>query len=108
MVELAIIPVLLAGAGAVMAAVKTLIKARTRHELAASVQRNAADRDILANQLEAGDLTAAEAVVRKHIGQLSPAEQREAEEALAQSTSAGRARYMRDLAARPNKPARIA
>jgi hypothetical protein len=97
---LVILPVLLASAGAVISGLKTLTKAFTRQELTLSVQKNAADSHTLKTHLEAGDLIGAEAVVRKHIAGLSPAEQREANEALAQPSSAGRARYIRELVAR--------
>jgi len=99
MIELAIIPVVLAGAGAVMSALKTLTKLRTRQGLSEALRKSVPDRNELKNQLEAGDLTGAEAVIRRHIGELSPAEQREAEEALAQPSPTGRANYIRGVAA---------
>src|SRR5260370_24717204 len=95
----AILPVLLAGAGAAMSGWKTLTKLRTRNGLSDAVRKNAPDFNELRIQLDAKNLDAAEAVIRKHIPELSPAEQREAEAALAQPSSTGRASYIRGVAA---------
>jgi hypothetical protein len=94
----AILPVLLAGAGVAMAGWKTLTKLRARHGLSEAIRRSAPDLNELKKQLDAKNLTAAEAVIRKHIAELSPAEQREAEEALAQPSPTGRASYIRGVA----------
>jgi hypothetical protein len=94
----AILPVLLAGVGVAMAGWKTLTKLRTRYGLSEAVRKNAPDFNELKKQLGAKNLTAAEAVIRKHIAELSPAEQREAEEALAQPSPTGRASYIRGVA----------
>ncbi len=100
MIELVtIVPVLLAAAGAAAVGWSTLTKLRTRRDLAIAIQKHPADLAEVHMQLEAKDLDAATAVIRKHLGELSQAERREAETALAQPSAAGRTQYIRDLSA---------
>ncbi len=80
----------------------TVTKFRTRRDLSSAVRKNATDLNELNDQLDAKNLDAAEAVVRKHFPELSPAERREAETALTQPSSTGRAGYLRSVAA-PNR-----
>jgi hypothetical protein len=96
----AVIPVLLAAAGAAVSGFKTLTKFRARHDLSNAIKVNAADVNEANTQLDAANVNAAEAVIRKYLGQLPAAERREAETALAQPSTDGRASYIRGIAAR--------
>ena len=98
MIGLAAIPVVLTAAGAVMAGWRTLTSARARHDLSKSVRASAADVRDVKVQLDANNIEAATAIVRKHIGSLPQAEQRQAESALAQPSPTGRASYIRGVA----------
>lgn len=98
MISLAAVPVLLTAAGAVMAGWRALTSARARHDLSKSVRASATDVQDVKVQLDAKNVDAAAAIVRKHIGSLSEAERREAESALAQPSAAGRASYIRGVA----------
>jgi len=98
MIGLAALPVVLTAAGAVMAGWGALTSARARHDLSKSVRASAADVRDVKLQLDANNIEAATAIVRKHIGTLSAAEQRAADSALGQPSPAGRASYIRGVA----------
>jgi hypothetical protein len=90
---------MLAAVAAVMSALKTVTKFRTRRDLSSAVRKNAIDLHELNDQLDAKNFDAAEAVIRKHFGELTPAERREAETALTQPSANGRASYIRGVGA---------
>jgi hypothetical protein len=88
---------LIAGAAG-NAAWQTITKFRARRDLSNAVRKSAPDLRELNDQLAAKNLDAAAALIRGHFGELTPAERREAETALAQPSASGRASYMRGIA----------
>jgi len=105
---LPIIPVLLAIAGALATASRTLTKFRARSELSSAIRSNAQDINQLKDQLNiiknktqlsTADLDAATAVVRRHVEQLPKAERDVAELALGQPSVSGRVGYISEVAA---------
>jgi hypothetical protein len=92
-------PVLLTAIGAGIALWQTVTKYRARIDLANAIQSNAQDIDLINKELATDDLEAAVGLARKYARRLSPAERREAEAALTQPSAAGRANYVRSVAA---------
>ena len=95
---LGIVPILLASAGAIIVAWKMVTKLRTRIDLSSAIRANPQDLAELRTQLNAQNIDAAAAVVRKHLQNLSQAERTEAEAALTQPSATGRASYIRGVA----------
>src|SRR5271165_6089944 len=92
-----VLSALLPAVGLAIAAWNTWLQIRSKQALskAVHVQSNAVDLEELKKQLNAEDLDAATALVRKYIKKLPEGEQREAEEALDQPSLKGRANYIR-------------
>jgi hypothetical protein len=95
---LGLVPVALTGVGALMMAWNTVTKLRTRVDLSKAIRANPQDLNEVRTQLNAQNVDAAAAVVRKYVPSLSKAERGEAAAALAQPSETGRTSYIRAVA----------